>query len=93
MTKGQDYEVWVREHDAADIEQVESAFLEQVHLYLTNKIPYKVLVIFCVDNILNQKAARFIDPEMYNVMSEVALLSTELTATINRLEQLRKTDR
>ena len=91
MVKGQDYKIWGREdYDAADIERVESAFLEQVHLYLTGKIPDQALIIFCTDHILNHPATRFIDQEIYRVISEIAIFATELTSTIKRLEQMLK---
>ena len=88
MSTVQDYDDWVREHHAVDIERVERSFLECAQLYINNKIPYKVLVIFCVDHLLNHKATRFIDREMYSVMSEIAIFATELAITIKRLEEL-----
>ena len=83
-----DYDDWVREHHSVEIAQVERSFLECVQLYINNKIPYKALVIFSVDHILNHKATRFIDREMYSVMSEVAIFATEMASTIQRLEQI-----
>lgn len=88
MSIVQDYDDWVRENHAVDIERVEGSFLECVRLYLSNKIPYKALVIFCVDHLINHKATRFIDQEMYSIMSEIATFATELTTTIKRLEKL-----